>query len=88
MQLPGAGCDNERKAYDDINTSQPETFSVEPNAFLVRMIASRKPGNALDAGMGQGRNAIWTRLAIRLAELPSPLLLVVDVLVDEHAVSF
>lgn len=51
--------DRERKAYDEIYSSQPETFSASPNAFLTRVIAGRKPGNALDVGMGQGRNAIW-----------------------------
>src|SRR3954462_4283185 len=49
----------ESKAYDEIYNSQPGTFAVSPNAFLVRMMAGRKPGSALDVGMGQGRNAIW-----------------------------
>lgn len=51
--------ESERQAYDRIYSSEPETFSVEPNAFLVRMMSDRRPGNALDVGMGQGRNAIW-----------------------------
>ena len=34
-------------------------FSNAPNAFMVRMIAGRKPGRALDVAMGQGRNALW-----------------------------
>ncbi len=51
--------DKERKAYNEIYSSQPEQFSHEPNAFLVRVIQGRKPGRALDVAMGQGRNAIW-----------------------------
>jgi SAM-dependent methyltransferase len=34
-------------------------FSTEPNAFMVRTIAGRTPGRALDVAMGQGRNALW-----------------------------
>lgn len=49
----------ERKAYDEIYSAQPETFSNSPNAFLTRMMAGRTPGAALDVGMGQGRNTIW-----------------------------
>jgi len=36
-----------------------EVFSRKPNAFLVEMIRHRKPGTALDVGMGQGRNSIF-----------------------------
>jgi SAM-dependent methyltransferase len=36
-----------------------KVYSATPNAFLLRTIAGRKPGRALDIGMGQGRNAIW-----------------------------
>jgi SAM-dependent methyltransferase len=50
---------SESKAYDEIYSNQPEMFSAAPNAFLVRTIAGRKPGRALDVGMGQGRNALW-----------------------------
>ncbi len=51
--------DKERKAYNEIYSSQPEQFSHEPNAFLVRAIQGRKPGRELDVAMGQGRNALW-----------------------------
>ncbi|WP_051669420.1 class I SAM-dependent methyltransferase [Bryobacter aggregatus] len=36
-----------------------EIFSKQPNAFLVEILRNRKPGAALDVGMGQGRNAIY-----------------------------
>jgi SAM-dependent methyltransferase len=51
--------DQERQAYDDIYSSQRDLFSAEPNAFMVRMVAGRRPGRALDVAMGQGRNALW-----------------------------
>jgi SAM-dependent methyltransferase len=34
-------------------------FSRQPNAFLVEMVRGRKPGKALDVGMGEGRNSIF-----------------------------
>lgn len=33
-------------------------FNPKPNAFLVEAVKQRKPGEALDVGMGQGRNAL------------------------------
>ena len=36
-----------------------DVFSRKPKAFLVEMTRTRKPGRALDAGMGQGRNSIF-----------------------------
>ena len=41
------------------NSGEQNTFNHEPNAFLVEMLRTWKPGRALDVGMGQGRNAIW-----------------------------
>jgi SAM-dependent methyltransferase len=34
-------------------------FSRKPNAFLADVTRARKPGQALDVGMGQGRNSIY-----------------------------
>ena len=36
-----------------------DVFSRKPNAFLVEMVRGRRPGTALDVGMGQGRNSIF-----------------------------
>src|SRR5260370_39404426 len=36
-----------------------DVFSRKPNAFLVEMTRQRRPGSALDIGMGQGRNSIF-----------------------------
>lgn len=40
-------------------TAEQPSFNTEPNAFLVAMAKTLKPGRALDVGMGQGRNAIY-----------------------------
>lgn len=40
-------------------TDDKPVFNTEPNAFLLEILKDRKPGNALDMGMGQGRNAIY-----------------------------
>ena len=49
----------EVERWNRILTSEKPTFNTAPNAFLVEMVKGRKPGKALDVGMGQGRNAIW-----------------------------
>jgi SAM-dependent methyltransferase len=58
-QTPPPYVESQRKSYDHIYTSARDTFSAEPNRFLVRIAAGLKAGKALDVGMGQGRNAIW-----------------------------
>ena len=49
----------EVERWNQILTSPKPAFNTQPNAFLVRMVQGRKPGRALDVGMGQGRNAIY-----------------------------
>ncbi|MFN0105793.1 MAG: class I SAM-dependent methyltransferase [Bryobacteraceae bacterium] len=49
----------EVERWNRILTAEKPTFNVAPNAFLVEMTKGRKPGKALDVGMGQGRNAVW-----------------------------
>jgi SAM-dependent methyltransferase len=49
----------EIERWNRILTNPKPTFNTEPNAFLVQIAKSRKPGTALDVGMGQGRNAIY-----------------------------
>lgn len=44
------------ESYSDVGKPR---FNTKPNAFLVEMVKGRKPGAALDVGMGQGRNATW-----------------------------
>jgi SAM-dependent methyltransferase len=45
--------------WNRVLTSETPTFNTKPNDFLVEMVKGRKPGAALDVGMGQGRNSIW-----------------------------
>lgn len=49
----------EVERWNRILTSSSAAFNRRPNEFLVRMTQGRTPGNALDVGMGQGRNAIF-----------------------------
>jgi SAM-dependent methyltransferase len=49
----------EVERWNQILTSPKPGFNTQPNAFLVRMVQGRKPGRALDVGMGQGRNAVF-----------------------------
>jgi 2-polyprenyl-3-methyl-5-hydroxy-6-metoxy-1,4-benzoquinol methylase len=39
--------------------ARARVFNAQPNALLVETIKGRKPGTALDADMGEGRNAIY-----------------------------
>ena len=57
-KLPDAH-ESDRRAFDEVYSKNRDVFSTEPNAFMVRTIAGRKPGCALDVAMGQGRNALW-----------------------------
>lgn len=40
-------------------TADTPRFNLAPNAFLIQTAERRPPGTALDAAMGQGRNALW-----------------------------
>lgn len=55
----GQAAEEARRSYNQIYKDPSKVFSAEPSAFLVRMLAGRPPGRALDIGMGQGRNALW-----------------------------
>lgn len=49
----------EAERWNRYFTAEKPAFNVKPNGFLVDVVAGRKPGRALDAAMGQGRNSIW-----------------------------
>jgi SAM-dependent methyltransferase len=53
----GARAEVER--WNQILTAEKPRFNTKPNAFLMEIARTRKPGTALDVGMGQGRNSIW-----------------------------
>ncbi len=45
--------------FNKIYAGATPGFSTEPTALLAAAIENVKPGRALDAGMGQGRNAVF-----------------------------
>ncbi len=45
--------------YSRFYLDSSANFNHEPNAFLMEVVKGRRPGVALDYGMGQGRNAIY-----------------------------
>jgi SAM-dependent methyltransferase len=49
----------EIERWNRMLTSNSPRINWQPNRFLVAMTQGRKPGCALDVGMGQGRNALW-----------------------------
>jgi len=53
------GSRSEVESWNRILTAEIPSFNTKPNAFLVEIASTRKPGTALDVGMGQGRNTIW-----------------------------
>lgn len=40
-------------------TIDKPAFNTEPNQFLTTVVEGRKPGTALDVGMGEGRNSLY-----------------------------
>ena len=57
-QTPNAPA-NPSERWNKIFTSPNPTFNTQPNRFLVETLKGRKPGKALDVGMGQGRNSLY-----------------------------
>jgi len=48
-----------RVMFNNIYANGAQGFVTQPNALLMATIERRKPGHALDIGMGQGRNAVF-----------------------------
>jgi SAM-dependent methyltransferase len=57
--LKAIGDRAEIERWNKILTAPKPSFNRKPNAFLVEMVKSLKPGRSLDVGMGQGRNTIY-----------------------------
>ena len=51
-----------RVMFNIIYASDKPGYATGPNALLVSTIEGRKPGRALDIGMGQGRNSVFLAL--------------------------
>ena len=48
--------------FNNIYRTTKPGFATQPNALLVSAVDGRKPGRALDIGMGQGRNSVFLAL--------------------------
>ena len=57
-QTPPAPIDPRERWNRAFSNSKP-VFNTQPNRFLVETVKGRKPGKALDIGLGQGRNSLW-----------------------------
>ena len=51
--------DGWRIMFNNIYTMSNPGFVTQPNALLISTVEGRKPGRALDVGMGQGRNSVF-----------------------------
>ena len=51
----------EVERWNRILTSEKPAFNTKPNAFLMEIAKTRKPGKALDIGMGQGATVSGSR---------------------------
>jgi SAM-dependent methyltransferase len=49
----------DKDRWNQIFSSQQPVFNTNANAFLAEVVKNRQPGQALDLGMGQGRNALF-----------------------------
>src|SRR3989337_4060642 len=57
-QTPTAPLENPRERWNKEFERGTPTLRTAPNKLLIEVTQGRKPGTALDLGMGQGRNAI------------------------------
>ena len=51
--------DNTKSFWNKVYSADQPIFLQQPTALLVDAVKDRRPGKALDIGMGQGRNAIF-----------------------------
>ncbi len=55
----GAQTGDQREAWNKTYGNQKARFNRAPSQLLTLAVADRKPGEAIDLGMGEGRNAIF-----------------------------
>jgi SAM-dependent methyltransferase len=48
-----------RIMFNNIYNSKNPDFTTQPNELLIDAVKNRKPGHALDIGMGEGRNSVF-----------------------------
>jgi SAM-dependent methyltransferase len=51
--------DDGRAVWNRVYTHEIASLAPYPNRFLAEVVQGRKPGRALDVGMGQGRNSLF-----------------------------
>ena len=51
--------DNTARYWDKVFTAEKPVFLHQPTELLVQAVQGRRPGKAVDIGMGQGRNAVF-----------------------------
>lgn len=54
-----APAESEEARWNRMFDAQPPHVRWEPNEFLMKVASTLKPGEALDVGMGSGRNALY-----------------------------
>ncbi|MGD0237654.1 MAG: methyltransferase domain-containing protein, partial [Syntrophorhabdales bacterium] len=54
--------DGWRLIFNNVYANSTPGFVTQPNALLIATVEGRKPGRALDVGMGQGRNSVFLAL--------------------------
>jgi len=65
----------EKDRWNRVYSSPQPIFNNSPNALLVEAVRGRRPGTALDLGMGQGRNALflaqqgWTVTGVDISDV-------------------
>jgi len=65
----------EKDRWNRVYSSPQPIFNNSPNALLVDAVRGRRPGTALDLGMGQGRNALflaqqgWTVTGVDISDV-------------------
>jgi SAM-dependent methyltransferase len=62
QQLNRERSDAWRVMFNNIYKTTKPGFATQPNALLVSTVETRKPGRALDVGLGQGRNSVFLAL--------------------------
>jgi SAM-dependent methyltransferase len=50
---------DQRERWNKVFLNPESRINREPNAFLQKAVEGRKPGKALDVGIGMGRNSLW-----------------------------
>jgi SAM-dependent methyltransferase len=51
-----------RDVWNGVYSKEDSSITNFPNRFLAEVVQGRKPGRALDVGMGQGRNSLFLAL--------------------------